>query len=240
MSTTTVKKQSSNPANRQGLIIIIIVVVVVVFLAIVAIALSGNKGGDINYASLPQERTADGGFQIGQPNAPITMIEFADFGCPHCQEYHPIIQEYLQNYVATGKAKFEYRMFPTAGGQLSVFTGELLQCGEQQKAGSFWQGYKLMFDYALSGRYTQDVGRLYAQDAGLSYSQLLDCSNNLGNDAQVNKDVNFGSQNGVNGTPAVMVRYGDGAATFITYNSVTYNQGGVPYNVMAAVTEAVQ
>jgi protein-disulfide isomerase len=240
MSTAAVKKQSSNPANRQGLIIIVVVVVVVVFLAIVAIALSGNKGGDIDYANLPQERAADGGFQIGNPNAPITLIEFSDFGCPHCQEYHPIIQEYLQNYVATSKAKFEYRMFPTAGGQLSVFTGELLQCGEQQKAGSFWQGYKLMFDYATSGRYTQDVGRLYAQDAGLSYAELLTCRDNLGSDDQVNKDVNFGTQHNVNGTPAVMVRYGDSAPDFITYNGTTYDRGGAPYNVLAAITEAVQ
>ena len=78
---------------------------------------------------------ADGGFVLGNPNAPITMIEFADFACPHCQEYHPMITQFLADYVVTGKAKFEYRVFPTAGGQLSEYTGQLLECAEEQKAG---------------------------------------------------------------------------------------------------------
>jgi len=213
--------------------IIGIVIIIVVVVAIIAVMLSGNQGSDIDYANLPQSRTADGGFVLGNPSAPITVIEFADFGCPHCQEYHQTIQDFLANYVTTGKAKFEYRVFPTAGGQVSYFTGQLLECAEQQKAGSFWQGYKLMFDYAASGRYTQDVGRLYAQDLGLNYSDMLTCTNDAN---QVQTDITFGQQSGVTGTPAVRVRYNDGSPQPIP----GYESGGPPYSVIATVVDAAQ
>jgi protein-disulfide isomerase len=38
------------------------------------------------FARLPQTRTADGGFVVGAADAPITIVEFADYACPHCQE----------------------------------------------------------------------------------------------------------------------------------------------------------
>jgi hypothetical protein len=94
-----------------------------------------------------------------------------------------------------------------------------------------------MFNYAFSGRYNQEVGRLLANDEGLNYSDLLSCASTA---TQVTTDVSFGSNSGVTGTPAVMVRYGDGTAQFVTYNGKTYNSGGVPYNVLAAITDAAQ
>ena len=239
MTTTAIKRKSSAPPNRQGLLIVGIVVIAVAVVAIIAILLSGNRSSDIDVASLPQSRQPDGGFVLGQPKAPITLIEFADFACPHCQEYHPTITQFLGDYVVTGKAKFEYRVFPTAGGQLSQYTGQLLDCAEQQKAGSFWKGYNLMFNYAFSGRYTQDVGRLLANDEGLNYADMLSCVQD-GKATQTQTDISFGSNSGVTGTPAVMVRYNNGPAQFISYSGQTYNQGGVPYSVLAAVTDAAQ
>lgn len=230
-------RKTSAPANRQGIVILGVVVIVVVVVALVAILLSGNRSGEVDMSSIEQTRTDDGGFVLGNPEAPITIIEFADFACSHCQDYHPTITKFLQNYVVAGKAKFEYRIFPTAGGQLSVYTGQLLQCAEEQKAGSFWTGYNLMYNYAFSGRYTQDVGRLLANDEGLNYSELLNCASTA---TQVQSDVTFGQQSGITGTPAVMVRYDNGPAQFVNYSGRTYNQGGPPYDVLAAITEAVQ
>ncbi|MBI1259825.1 MAG: thioredoxin domain-containing protein [Chloroflexi bacterium] len=237
MTTSAVKRKASSQPNRQLITIVGIVVIVVAVVAIIAILLSGNRSSDIDVASLPQSRQADGGFVLGNPNAPITVIEFADFACPHCQEYHPVITQFLADYVVPGKAKFEYRVFPTAGGQTSEYTGKLLECAEDQKAGNFWKGYNLMFNYAFSGRYTQDVGRLLANDEGLNYSDLLTCTSTA---TQVTTDVAFGQNSGVTGTPAVMVRYGDGSAQFVSYNGKTYNSGGVPYSVLAAITDAAQ
>jgi protein-disulfide isomerase len=232
------KRKEQSPMNRQGLLIVGIVIIAVVVVAVIAILLSSrNSSGDVDVASLPQSRAADGGFVLGNPNAPITIIEFADFACPHCQEYHPEITKFLTDYVVPGKAKFEYRVFPTAGGVLSRTTGQYLECAEEQQPGAFWKGYNLMFSYAFSGRYTTEVGRTLANDLGLNYSELLSCADTA---TQVQTDMNFGDQAGVTGTPAILVRYGDNPAEFVSYNGRTYNQGGVPYTVLAAITDAVQ
>lgn len=185
-----------------------------------------------NLASLPHERAADGGFVIGYADAPITVIEFSDFGCPHCEAYLPTLQRFFTNFVATGKAKFEYRVFPTAGGALTDFTGKLLECADEQRAGAFWEGYTLMFDYVRQGLYTQDVGRRFADDAGLDYSVMLQCTATAN---QVSADIAFGMSLGVNGTPTIMVRYGDGTPDYITYKGSVYDRGAVPYDVLSAV-----
>jgi protein-disulfide isomerase len=231
------KRRQPAPMNRNVIIVGAIVIIVVAVIAVFLIARGGNPSGDVDVASIAQSRAADGGFVLGNPDAPITVIEFADFGCPHCQEYHPQITQYLQDYVATGKAKFEYRVFPTAGGMLSQQTGQYLECAEQQQPGAFWKGYNLMFGYAFSGRYTNEVGRLLASDLGINYSEMLSCASTA---TQVQTDIAFGSSAGVTGTPAVLVRYGDNPAEFVSYNGRTYNQGGVPYTVLAAITDAVQ
>lgn len=219
--------------QRQLQIIIAIVVVAVVGVGVV-IALSGQTNvAKVNYAEIPQSRAADGAFVLGNPDAPVTIVEFADFGCPHCQDYYTsTITPFVQQYVQTGMAKLEYRIFPTAGGQLSVFTGQIAECAEELKPGSFWDVYALMFEYAMTGRYTQEIGRRVADQLGIDYSQLLDCTSSAD---QVTIDVNVGRSAGVQGTPAVMIRYGDGPLNWIQYNGVTYDRGGVSLEVLAGV-----
>ena len=117
---------------------------------------------------------------------------------------------------------------------MSYYTGQLLECAEQQKAGSFWKGYNLMFNYAFSGRYTQDVGRLLRNDVGLNYSDLLTCANDANSGA--NRHKLRSAESGVTGTPAVMVRYNDGRSAVRSATTVmTYNPGGAPYSVLATV-----
>jgi protein-disulfide isomerase len=223
------------PQQRQ-VIIIIAVVAVVAVVAVAAIALSGQvASSNINYSEIPQSRTGDGAFVLGDPNAPITIIEFADFGCPHCQSYHSTMTSFIEQFVTTGQAKFEYRSFPTAGGPLTEFASKVQECADEQRPGAYWDAYKLYYDLALTARFNEDAHRTVANQLGLNYSDILQCTAEAN---QVRTDVNFGVQNGVSGTPAVMMRVGDGAAQWISYNGTTYNRGSVPLDVLTAVVNS--
>ncbi len=226
-------------SQRQGLLVIGVVAVAAVVLAVVVIALAGTGSvtGSVNYAELEQSRTADGGFILGNPDAPITLIEFADYGCPHCLTYHSTMVEFIEKYVVTGKANFEYRNFPTAGGELTRFAAQLQECAEEQRPGAFWEAYALLYGYAEGGRYNQDIGRTLATDLNMSYSDLLTCSSEA---TQVTTDISLGRTSQITGTPAVMVRYNDGPAQFINYNGQVYNRGSVTIDVLGAVVEQVQ
>ena len=188
------------------------------------------------FASLPQTRQADGGFVVGQPTAPITVIEFIDYACPHCQEYRPTVDRLLMQYLPTGQMKYELRLFPTAGGQLSYDVDLLVECAEKQKAGVFWQAYDLLYGYAITGKYDQNVGKRMATALDLNYTKMLDCAQTA---KQVDTDITFGENIGVTGTPAVMVRLGDGDPQFITLGGTVYNRGGVPFDVVSTVIDRV-
>ena len=52
-------------------------------------------------------------FLIGDPNAPITIIEYASMSCTHCADFHNNTLESLkEEYIDTGKVKFVFRDFP--------------------------------------------------------------------------------------------------------------------------------
>ena len=47
---------------------------------------------------------------LGDPNAPVTIIEYASFTCPHCKNFHEgTFKKLKQNYINTGKVKFILR-----------------------------------------------------------------------------------------------------------------------------------
>ena len=225
-----------NPKKRQQVIIISSIVVIAVIAAIVLIAVSGQTtASTIDFASIPQSRTEDGAYVLGNADAPVTIVEFADFACPHCQEYRHTMDQFIQEQVATGNAKFEFRLFPTTGGAMTEFAGRVAQCAEDQEAGSFWRAYDLFYQLAESGQYSDQMGRIVAERLDLDYSQILNCTSSAN---QVTTDVALGRRVGVGGTPAVLIRYGNGDPVFINFGGQTYNSGGVPYQVLAQVVAA--
>jgi protein-disulfide isomerase len=57
-------------------------------------------------------RTADGGFQMGNPNAPVKLIEYGSRSCPHCAHFSETGEPLLKSqYIATGKVSYEFRDF---------------------------------------------------------------------------------------------------------------------------------
>jgi len=55
-------------------------------------------------------RTPEGGFRMGNPNAPVKMIEYLSFACVHCATFHAASGNSLfQNYVRPGRVSIEYR-----------------------------------------------------------------------------------------------------------------------------------
>jgi protein-disulfide isomerase len=58
-------------------------------------------------------RTADGGYLMGNPNAPVKLIEYGSRSCPHCAHFSETGEPLLKSkYVATGKVSYEFRDFP--------------------------------------------------------------------------------------------------------------------------------
>lgn len=222
--------------NSKGLAIlgVIVVIAVVALVGVILVANNANAGPEIDFSQIPQSRAEDGAFVLGDPNAPVTLIEFADFVCPHCVSYEPTIKQFIKDFVVTGQAKLEYRTFPTAGGDMTRFAAQIAECAENQRTGAFWEAYALLYNLAKSGQYNQELGQRVANALGLSYAQLLNCSTTA---LQVSTDVAYGQAQGVSGTPAVRVRYNDGPAQIITVNGQSVTAGGASYDQLAQMVQ---
>lgn len=59
------------------------------------------------------ERTAEGGYRMGNPDAPVKVVEFVSLTCPHCRDFAATGgRQLVDNHVRTGRVSFEIRPFP--------------------------------------------------------------------------------------------------------------------------------
>ncbi|NWG15968.1 MAG: DsbA family protein [Chloroflexi bacterium] len=236
METPIQSDAAPNTASRNTLLIAVIIGVAVIA-AGAAILLANNAAtvSTSSYEGIPLSRLSDGGFVMGNPDAPVTIVEFADYACSHCIDYLQTVERFVDDYVKTGKARFEYRTFPTAGGELTYFMGRIAVCLNDQRDGAFWEAKDRFYQMAAIGRYDGNSGRAVAQELGLDYNQALACAQSQ---TQVDTDIALGQQEGVSGTPAVLIRANDGDLGWIEIGGQKWDRGGVPYEVLIAVVEA--
>jgi len=120
-----------------------------VFLAIVAVvvlivlASSGGSGGEIKIeeaaevntllAGIPQEGTL-----LGNPKAPVELIEFGDLQCPVCKGYsEEILPPIIESQVKQGKLKIDFRNFTIIGPQSVPAGAAAIAAGEQGRGWSY-------------------------------------------------------------------------------------------------------
>lgn len=83
---------------------------------------AGKTWGDV------VERTADGGHRMGNPQAPITLLEFGSMTCSHCADFaEKSGAELRDNFVASGRVNFEFRNFVVD--PIDITSALLARCG---------------------------------------------------------------------------------------------------------------
>ncbi|MCY4145736.1 MAG: thioredoxin domain-containing protein, partial [Chloroflexi bacterium] len=203
--TEKAKTSQRQPNNR---LITALVIAAAVIVALAFVVLSSQGGGSSSdgsaYVDIPQARQADGGFVLGSADAPITIVAFEDFLCSHCQRFKPTVDQFIEKYVATGMARFEYRIFPAVHPGYSPLAGKLAECADTLRPGSFWHAHDALFEIASARAFSDQSSRTFADSMDLSYADLLECTAEA---KQADIDTQLGTQLGVTGTPTIMVRY---------------------------------
>ncbi|GAB4526085.1 MAG: hypothetical protein Fur0018_11170 [Anaerolineales bacterium] len=172
-----------------------------------AIKQSATPVGDV---TIPAARTivSPDGSAMGDPNAPITVVEFSDFQCPACKAFFDNVEEtFVTEYVATGKVRFVYRSMGLWIGQESADAAEAAYCAGEQ--GKFWEYHNFLFANQTGenvGAFLEKRLVAFAQNVdGLDTGAFQDCVNSNKYVQQVNADGADGRQAGVQGTPTLFV-----------------------------------
>ena len=153
-------KQEQESQRRQltlvGVVIVLVVLIfagLLFFLSRTSAAPLASNGSTSAYALMHEDVTPSGAPVLGDPEARIVVMEFADFSCPHCLEYHPTIQDFIKKYVATGHVRFIMQPQTFVGGNYSKIAAEAALCANQQyatKSVGFWEVNDVLFDIQAS------------------------------------------------------------------------------------------
>ncbi|MEM8979513.1 MAG: thioredoxin domain-containing protein [Pseudomonadota bacterium] len=145
---------------------------------------------------------------LGDPDAPITMVEYASYTCPHCQRFHTAaFKDIKRDYIDTGKVKFIYRevYFDRPGLWASIVArcgGEMRFFGITDMIYKQQSQWARMSDPSLVAEELRKIGRT----AGMNDEQLDAC---LSDEAKAKTLVEWFETNaqrdGITSTPSFLI-----------------------------------
>jgi protein-disulfide isomerase len=153
----------------------------------------------------------------GDPDAPVTLIEFSDYQWPYCGRFATDAgRQIIQNYVDTGKVRFGYFNFAFLGEE-SFWAAEAAECAGDQDA--YWQYHDYIFDHQNGenqGAFSIDNLKQFAVDLGLDTAAFNDCLDSGKYTQRVQDQSRTASVIGVSSTPTFILN-GQGMQT-LTYD----------------------
>ncbi|MEK6826171.1 MAG: DsbA family protein [Nanoarchaeota archaeon] len=154
-------------------------------------------------ASVSAEELIDDDPVLGDPDAPVTMVEFSDFQCPFCGRFRSqTFDQIKKDYIDTGKVKFVYRDFPLHSIHPQAGkSAEAAQCANDQE--KFWEYHDKIFENQQS--LSIDNYKKWADDLGLNTKKFNDCLDSGKYKDEVEKDLADATKAGGQGTPYFVI-----------------------------------
>ncbi len=167
---------------------------------------------------------------LGNPAAPITLVEFGDYQCFFCNKYfHDTEEKLLKNYVETGKVKIIFKDFTIIGPD-SVNAAHAAHCADDQ--GLFWEYHDTLYNNWTgenNGWASSENLLRFAQKIGLNIDEFSQCMIDAIHEGIVLASNEDAKTLGLTGTPGFFVIGPD--------NTVTKIPGAQPYEVFQKVFE---
>ena len=201
-----VKKSKASKSNRPF------------YAALALIALVGV--GALGYvATRPKNAatTVDGtiaageaqGYLLGNPNAPVQVVEFADFECPACSRFATLTEpDVKKRLVDAGIISYRFYDFPLPGHKHTWEASNAAACANEQ--GKFWEMHDQLFDHQdqWNGQATnrpKTAFQGYARAIGLNMEQWDQCYDSRKYQPQIKASEQLAMQRGVSQTPTFII-----------------------------------
>ncbi len=170
-------------------------------------------------------------FIKGNPNAPILIVEYSDYDCPFCKNFHETMTRFMDEYGVTGKVAWVYRQFPLVElhPNSARISKNALCVGELAGTEAFWRFSDLIFQERNMNEPT-NITRLpeYAERVGVPRDELLRCLQSDRVDERLARDVSDAVRVGFQATPHSFVIVG---------NQIAPIEGAQPYGVIKGIVD---
>ena len=163
-----------------------------------------------NQPNIPLEISADDDPIIGNPDAPITIIEFSDFQCPFCARFHiQTLPTIMEEYIEKGDVKLVFRDFPLQSIHPNAVPASVAaECANEQ--GKFKEMHDILFERQnewsnLETVYAIELFNQYSEQINLEQEQFTSCLSTAKYVKEIQNDLNDGRTYGITGTPGFFI-----------------------------------
>lgn len=141
-------------------------------------------------------------FKMGRNDAPITIVEFADYQCPFCRQFHSTVFARLKkDYIDTGKVRFVSRDLPLDFHPNALPAAEAARCaGEQNK---YWEMRDALIAHADNLAPEAIVG--IGAQLGLDQPRFHACVEKQAFSTSIRADADEANAAGITGTPSFVI-----------------------------------
>ena len=146
----------------------------------------------------------------GDPEAPITILEFSDFQCPFCARFHiQTLPQLMEEYIDDGKVNLVYRDFPIQSIHPNALPAHVAaECANEQ--GRYWEYHDILFEQQNDWNRLDSnslISKLseYATDLGLEQQQFDSCLGSGKYIQEIQNDLKDGRDYNVTGTPGFFI-----------------------------------
>lgn len=143
--------------------------------------------------------------KISTSSATVTLVEFGDFQCPACGDYHPVVKQVLADF--SKNIIFVFRNFPLD----SIHPNAHIAAQAAEAAGmqgKYWEMHNMLYEHQsdwVDSKSPTDIFTGYAQKLGLNLDQFKSDINSSGVVNKVQEDMNDGNSLAINQTPTFFV-----------------------------------
>jgi protein-disulfide isomerase len=149
-----------------------------------------------------QMSIGNGWYAIGRVDAPVTLVEFADYQCPYCKRFHTdAYAELKKNYIDTGKLRFVSRDLPLEFHPFALKAAEAVRCaGDQNK---YWELRDSL--YANAAPPNEEVIKKSVESLSLDEKGFQACMDSDKYKADVQKDASDAATLQISGMPTFVL-----------------------------------
>ncbi len=217
--------------------------ILIALLALYAVALLVNARTDAAnlpqvapYAGLTRRMTNDGAPILGAVEAPVTIVVFLDYACPHCALYQDTLNRFIEQAVRSGQARLEIRLLAGLDPAGSPLAARAALCAAAQNA--FWEMHDELTHMQVTASrdlFTLERIQTSAEKLGLNVEELVRCVSNASSyrDA-LQSNVDLANSLGIRTLPAVLYRRGDGYPVWFVRDGQRLT-GGLPLTMLNSV-----
>ncbi len=189
-----------------------VIVTLLIFVSIALVVIFNQKDEPVTDSVATEPPSIEGQPLLGEPNAPVAIVEFGDYKCPACKAWgETVFPQLVKDYIENGDANFAY-VNVLFHGEESVLAAQAAESVYAQDPSVYWEFHHQLFasqpevaNHDEVWVTNEKLAELASLFPSISAEKLVQDIEQNATMTQVNMDQELYEQYGVHVTPTIMV-----------------------------------